>query len=90
MCNLDDHANNSGRYTLDLNDAIVYNGQNLPNSKSIVEARCSDINDVIHEHNLQTCDIPISLIFETVETGDLESFIAFCEKKEREANGQAV
>lgn len=57
---------------------------------SSIEAKCSTLNDIIHEHNLHVCDIPIPFIYETIETGDLESFIAFCEKKEREANGQAV
>lgn len=55
-----------------------------------IEAKCSTLNDIIHEHNLNVCDIPIPFIYKTIETGDLESFIAFCEKKEREANGQAV
>lgn len=90
MGNLNERTASSGRYTWNPDDAIVYNGQNLPDSKSIVDARCSEMNDVIHEHNLHAYDIPIPLILETVETGDLESFIAFCEKKEREANGQAV
>ena len=52
--------------------------------------RCSTMNEIIHEHHLNASDIPIPLIYETIETGDLESFIAFCEKKEREANVEEV
>lgn len=90
MDNLNERTASSGRYTWNPNDAIVYDGQNLPDSKSIIDARCSEINDIIHEHNLHVCDIPIPFIYKTIETGDLESFIAFCEEKERGANGQAV
>lgn len=91
MSSTDEQARRNGRYPWNQIDNIkIFGVDDIPDSKSIVAARCSDMNEIIHEHHLHATDIPIPFIYETIDTGDIESFIAFCEKKEREASGQTV
>lgn len=55
-----------------------------------LQSMLDEMQSIVEEHHLHASDIPIPFIYETIDTGDIESFIAFCEKKEREANGQEV
>ena len=55
-----------------------------------LQSMLDEMQSIVEEHNLHASDIPIPFIYETIDTGDIESFIAFCEKKEREANDQTV